>query len=88
MKPREALAPPGSEERLRGELGDVLEVIRRAGGGVVFEEYPGAFEDVSEADPIADRSSAIRRALIEEANNLADTLERIRLGDGEAAQER
>ena len=30
-----------SAERLRGELSDKLELIRRAGGGIVFEEFPG-----------------------------------------------
>lgn len=32
-------------ERLRGELRDMMELIRRAGGGVVFEEFPGDLED-------------------------------------------
>ena len=66
------------EERLRGELSEVLDLIRRAGGGVVFEEFPGALE----TDPVDDNSSAIRLALIDEANELAETLERIRCGDG------
>ena len=66
------------EERLRGELSDVLGLIRRTGGGVGFEEYPGALE----SEAIDDDSSAIRRALIDEANKLAETLERIRRGEG------
>jgi hypothetical protein len=65
------------EEQMRGELSDVLDLIRRAGGGVVFEEFPGALE----TDPVDDHSSAIRLALIDEANKLAETLERIRSGD-------
>lgn len=66
------------EERLRGELSDVLDLIRRAGGGVVFEEFP----DEPEIDSMDDDSSAIRLALIDEANKLAETLERIRRGEG------
>ena len=66
------------QERLRGELSDVLGLIRRAGGGVVFEEFPGALEDASPADPMDGNNSAVRRALIEKANRLAETLERIR----------
>jgi hypothetical protein len=69
------------EGRLRGELRDVFDRIRRVGGGVVFEEFPGAFEDASRADPTGDNSSPIRRALIDEANKLAETLERIRRGE-------
>jgi len=59
------------EERLRGELSTVLDGIRRAGGGVMFEEFPGAIEDLGN-----------RRALIERADDLAETLERIRHGEG------
>lgn len=66
------------QERLRGELSDVLGLIRRAGGGVVFEEFPGALEDASPADSLDGNNSAVRRALIEKANRLAETLERIR----------
>ena len=36
-------------ERLREELSDLLTLIRRVGGGVVFEEFPGAFEEQAEA---------------------------------------
>jgi hypothetical protein len=49
---------------------------------VVFEEFPGAIEDVGGADPTRDDRSATRRALIERANDLAETLERIRHGEG------
>jgi len=71
----------GIAGRLRGELSDVFDLIRRAGGGVVFEAFPGALEDASRADPTDDNSSAIRQALIDEANKLAETLERIRRGE-------
>ena len=66
-------------ERLRGELSGLLEVIRRAGGGVVFEEFPGSREeDTSSAPPLDGESSAARDALIGEANRLAETLQQIR----------
>jgi len=47
---------------------------------VVFEESPEAFEDAARADPVDDGRSAVRRALIDEANRLAETLEWIRRG--------
>ena len=72
----------GIEERLRGELSDVLGLIRQAGGGVVFEEFPGALE----IDPMDDNSSAVRLALIDEANKLAETPERIRRGEEGSAR--
>ena len=68
----------GDEERLRGELSAVLDLIRGAGGGVVFEEFPEPLEDVSRADMASDDRVVMRRALIEQANNLAETLERMR----------
>ena len=71
----------GIEERLRGELSDVLGLIRQAGGGVVFEEFPGA----PEIDPM-DNGSAVRLALIDEANKLAETLERIRRSEEDSAR--
>jgi hypothetical protein len=70
------------EERLRGELSAVLDRIRGAGGGVMFEEFPGAIEDLGGDDPTEDDRSATRRALIERANDLAETLKRIRHGEG------
>jgi len=69
------------EEGMRGELGEVLELIRQAGGGLVFEEFPGALEDVPRMDPTGDDRSPMRRALIEQANRLAETLERMRHGE-------
>ncbi len=55
--------------------------IRRVGGGVVFEEFPGAFDDAGKADPTDDNRSGTRRALIDEANELAETLARVRRGE-------
>jgi hypothetical protein len=70
-------------ERLRGELSGLLDVIYQAGGGVVLEEFPGALEeDASDAETIDGESSAVRGALIEEANRLAETLGRLRHGEG------
>ena len=75
-------------ERLRGELSDMLDLVRRAGGGVVFEEFPGDLEadvlpaeaDAGRADEARDASRATQRILIDEANRLAETLDRLRRG--------
>ena len=76
-------------ERLRGELRDLLEVIHRAGGGVVIEEFPGALEeDARDAETLDGGNSAVRGVLIEEANRLAETFERLCHGeDGIARRE-
>ena len=69
-------------ERLRGELRGLLDAIQRAGGGVVFEEFPGSLEeDTSGAEPSDRESSAARDALIEDANRLGETLQLLRRGD-------
>ena len=73
-------------ERLRGELSEMLELIRLSGGGVVFEEFPGDLEedvlpaeaDAGRADEARDASRATQRILIDEANRLAETLDRLR----------
>jgi hypothetical protein len=65
-------------ERLRGELSGLLDVIHRAGGGVVFEELPGALEEDTRSAEADGESSAARRALIEEANRVAEALKRLR----------
>ena len=75
-------------ERLRGELSDTLELVRLAGGGVVFEEFPGDLEedvlaaeaDAGRASEARDTSRATQRILIDEANLLAETLDRLRRG--------
>jgi hypothetical protein len=74
-------------ERLRGELSDMLELVRLAGGGVVFEEFPGDLEeDVLPAETDAgragerDASRATQRILIDEANRLAEKLDRLLRG--------
>jgi len=50
---------------------------------VVFEEFPEPLEDASGADMTSDDRVVMRRALIEQANNLAETLERMRPGEKE-----
>jgi hypothetical protein len=75
-----------SAERMRGELSDMLELVRLAGGGVVFEEFPGDLEedvlaaeaDAGRASEARDTSRATQRILIDEANRLAETLDRLR----------
>src|SRR5258707_5872191 len=62
------------EEQLRGELSAVLDRIRGAGGGVVFEEFPGAIEDVGGGDPTRGDRSGPRPAPIERGHALSATL--------------
>lgn len=78
-------------ERMRGEVSNILELIRRAGGGVVFEEFPGDLEDdvsmsdeadASRADEAWAASCVTQRRLIDEANRLAEALDRLRRGEG------
>jgi hypothetical protein len=71
-------------ERMHGELTDLLNLIRRMGGGVVFEDFPGAFEEDAEA-PAA--GSVTQRGLIDEANKLAEALERLRGGGDGTCEE-
>jgi len=62
-----------SVERLHGELSDLLNLIRRRGGA--FEEHAEA-PDTSSATP-----------LIDEANKLAEALERFRGGEHGTCEE-
>jgi len=74
-------------ERLRGELSGLLDVICQAGGGVVLEEFPGALEeDARDAEILDGGNSAVRGALIEEANRLAEALVGLRHGDDGVAR--
>jgi hypothetical protein len=77
-------------EQLRGQLSDMLELIRRAGGGVVFEEFPGDLEDnalqpeevdACRASEAREGSCVTQRMLIDETNRLAETLDRLRRGE-------
>lgn len=73
-------------ERLRGELRDVVDLICRSGGGVVFEEFPGALQeeprpdrpaegvDASRVRMAPDVAAAAHGALIDAADELAATL--------------
>jgi len=79
----------GIAERLREELDKTMGRIRRMGGGVVFEEFPGALEanaheadqvDASRASEERETSSATRRVLIDKANKLAEALQRLQRG--------
>ena len=83
-------------KRLEKELSHTVERIRRMGGGVVFEEFPGS---VGENTPMADEvdvvrvnedremSFATRSLLVERANKLAEALERLRDGEYGICQE-
>lgn len=71
-------------ERMHGELSDLLNLIRRMGGGGAFEEVPGAFEENAEAPAT---SSVTQRGLIGGANKLAEALERLRGGEHGTCEE-
>jgi RNA polymerase-binding transcription factor len=80
----------GIATRLREELAETMGRIRRMGGGVVFEEFPGALEaNTPEADQVdasrsreeRETSSATRRVLIDKANKLAEALQRLERGE-------
>ena len=83
-------------KKLESELSHTVNRIRRMGGGVVFEEFPGVFGDNT---PLADEvdliqlnedremSFATRSMLVERANKLAEALERLRGGDYGICQE-
>jgi DnaK suppressor protein len=83
-------------KRLESELSHTVSRIRRTGGAVVFEEFPGVFGDNT---PLADEvdliqlnedremSFATRSMLVERANKLAEALERLRGGDYGTCQE-
>ena len=84
------------KKRLETELSSTVSRIRRMGGAVVFEEFPGVFGDNT---PLADEvdliqlnedremSFATRSMLVERANKLAEALERLRGGDYGTCQE-
>jgi hypothetical protein len=76
----------GGAEQLREQLRDAVELIRRSGGGVVFERYPGSLQEEPLSDEIADgidarggpvapdAAAAAHRALVDAADELAETL--------------
>jgi hypothetical protein len=77
---------PGGVERLREQLRDAVELIRRSGGGVVFERFPGALQEEPLSDEPADGIDARRGhvppdagvaahcSLVDAADELAETL--------------
>lgn len=84
------------KKRLERELSLTMERIRRTGGGVVFEEFPGAVADntalADEVDVIQENedremSFATRSLLVDRANKLAEALERLREGEYGTCQE-
>jgi len=83
-------------KRLEQELNNAVDRLRRMGGGVVFEEFPGAVGDntpmADEVDVIRvnedrEMSFATRSLLVEKANKLAEALERLRGGEYGVCQE-
>ena len=81
-----ATGMPDGVERLRGRLRDAVELIRRSGGGVMFERFPGDLQEEPLSDELADGvdtgrgraapdpAAATQRALVDAADELADTL--------------
>jgi hypothetical protein len=61
-------------ERLRGELSGLLDAIHCAGGGIVFEEFPGVLGEDAGANALDGDTSKACRALIREVNELAEVL--------------
>ena len=82
----ETTAMPGSVEQLRGQLRAAVELIRPSWGGVVFEKFPGALQEQPPPDELADgvdasrvgetldAAAAAHRALVDAADELAETL--------------
>ena len=81
----ETTAMSGGIERLRGQLRDAVELIRRSGGGVVFERFPGALQEDLLSDgvtdgvaagraPVASGAATAHRALVDAADDLAEAL--------------
>ena len=83
------------KKRLESELSHTVSRIRRMGGGVVLEEFPGAGENTPLADEVdliqlnedREMSFATRSMLVERANKLAEALERLRGGAYGTCQE-
>ncbi|HZV96473.1 MAG TPA: TraR/DksA family transcriptional regulator [Candidatus Nitrosocosmicus sp.] len=83
------------KKRLESELSHTVSRIRRMGGGLVLEEFPGAGENTPLADEVdliqlnedREMSFATRSMLVERANKLAEALERLRGGDYGTCQE-
>lgn len=77
-------------QRLEAELHSAVDRIRRMGGAVVFEDYPGAIGDhgpmADEVDAVQvnetrEMSFATRSMLVQRANKLAEALQRLRQGE-------
>ena len=94
--PKRRLVMDDVKQRLEADLARTVERIRRMGGGVVFEEFPGSIGDrtamADEVDLIRvnedrEMSFATRSLLVERANKLAEALERLREGEYGICQE-
>jgi DnaK suppressor protein len=75
---------------LQGELRRTVDRLKDLGGAVVFEDYPGAFEESDQGEVGGDSVSAteqremsftVRSLLVERANRLAEALDRLRSGE-------
>jgi DnaK suppressor protein len=77
-------------QRLEAELHSTVERLRRMGGAVVLEDYPGAAGDpgtlADEVDVVQinenrEMSFATRSLLVQRANKLSEALQRLREGE-------
>ena len=76
-------------ERLRDEMSGLLDAIHCAGGGVVFEEFPGALgEDPDGAHALDGDISNVCYALIQQVNELAEALAQFRSEEDGVAREK
>jgi len=75
---------------LQGELQRTVGRIKDLGGAMMFEDYPGAFEESDQGEVGGDSVSAteerelsfaVRSLLVQRANRLAEALDRVRSGE-------
>jgi len=78
------------KQRLEAELHSAVDRIRRMGGAVIFEDYPGALGeqgamadevDAVQVNETREMSFATRSMLVQRANKLAEALQRLRQGE-------
>lgn len=78
------------QDALQEELEQTVARLKRLGGAVVFEDYPGALADDGQDDASSDAVSIneerelafeVRGRLVERANRLSEALDRLRSGD-------
>ncbi|HEY7041197.1 MAG TPA: TraR/DksA family transcriptional regulator [Methylomirabilota bacterium] len=78
------------KDALQGQLEHTIARLKRLGGAVTLEDYPGALADDGQDDASGDavsineereRAFEVRDRLVERANRLSEALDRLRSGD-------